>query len=114
MAAILMKKHDISAVVVGADRVVANGDTANKIGTYQLGILAKYHDIPFYVIAPSTSIDLSMRTGDEILIEERPPEELIHVNGVKIAADGKTSINVSFSVCRNIYFGIHWAVHRGA
>ncbi|XP_064625493.1 methylthioribose-1-phosphate isomerase-like [Lineus longissimus] len=98
MAAILMKKRDISAVVVGADRVVANGDTANKIGTYQLAILAKYHDIPFYVIAPSTSIDLSMRTGDEIQIEERPPEELVHIKGIKIAADGINVWNPAFDV----------------
>lgn len=77
------------AVVVGADRVVANGDTANKIGTYQLAIVAKHHGIPFYVAAPSSSCDLHLETGREIVIEERPSQELTDVNGVRIAAQGK-------------------------
>ena len=66
-----MKEHKIDAVVVGADRVVANGDTANKIGTYQLSILAKHHNIPYYIAAPQTSIDLTLNHGDEIDIEQR-------------------------------------------
>lgn len=78
-----------SAVVVGADRVVANGDTANKVGTYQLAIAAKHHGIPFYVAAPSTSCDLSLESGRDIIIEVRPPEELTSINGVPIAAPGK-------------------------
>lgn len=78
------------AVVVGADRVVANGDTANKVGTYQLAIAAKHHGIPFYVAAPSTSCDLSLESGRDIIIEVRPPEELTSINGVPIAAPGKT------------------------
>lgn len=77
------------AVVVGADRVVANGDTANKVGTYQLAIAAKHHGVPFYVAAPSTSCDLSLESGKDIIIEVRPPEELTSINGVPIAAPGE-------------------------
>ena len=77
------------AVIVGADRVVANGDTANKVGTYQLAIAAKHHGIPFYVAAPSSSCDLHLETGRDIVIEERPGRELTDVNGVRIAAPGK-------------------------
>lgn len=80
----------LPAVVVGADRVVANGDTANKVGTYQLAIAAKHHGIPFYVAAPSTSCDLSLESGRDIIIEVRPSEELTSINGVPIAAPGKT------------------------
>lgn len=76
-------------MVVGADRVVANGDTANKIGTYQLAIVAKHHGIPFYVAAPSSSCDLHLETGKEIVIEERPSQELTDLNGIRIAAQGK-------------------------
>lgn len=76
-------------MVVGADRVVANGDTANKIGTYQLAIVAKHHGVPFYVAAPSSSCDLHLETGKEIVIEERPSQELTDLNGVRIAAQGK-------------------------
>lgn len=78
-------------MVVGADRVVANGDTANKVGTYQLAIAAKHHGIPFYVAAPSTSCDLSLESGRDIVIEVRPPEELTSINGVPIAAPGKNA-----------------------
>jgi methylthioribose-1-phosphate isomerase len=88
MAGILMTKHSISAVVVGADRVVLNGDTANKIGTYQLAVLAKHHGVPFYVAAPTTSIDFGKQTGAEIVIEERDPKEMTHTQGVRIAAEG--------------------------
>lgn len=76
---------------MGADRVVANGDTANKVGTYQLAIAAKHHGIPFYVAAPSSSCDLRLESGQEIIIEERPGQELTDVNGVRIAAPGKSS-----------------------
>lgn len=76
-------------MVVGADRVVANGDTANKIGTYQLAIVAKHHGIPFYVAAPSSSCDLRLETGKEIVIEERPSQEVTDLNGIRIAAQGK-------------------------
>ncbi|XP_029336673.1 methylthioribose-1-phosphate isomerase isoform X1 [Mus caroli] len=88
MAAAAMAHRGVSAVVVGADRVVANGDTANKIGTYQLAIVAKHHGVPFYVAAPSSSCDLHLETGKEIVIEERPSQELTDLNGVRIAAQG--------------------------
>lgn len=69
--------------------MVANGDTANKVGTYQLAIAAKHHGVPFYVAAPSTSCDLSLESGKDIIIEVRPPEELTSINGVPIAAPGE-------------------------
>nr|XP_010952464.1 methylthioribose-1-phosphate isomerase isoform X2 [Camelus bactrianus] len=92
MAAAAMAHQGVSAVVVGADRVVANGDTANKVGTYQLAIAAKHHGIPFYVAAPSSSCDLRLETGQEIIIEERPGQELTDVNGVRIAAPALVKI----------------------
>nr|XP_044608949.1 methylthioribose-1-phosphate isomerase isoform X3 [Equus asinus] len=86
------------AVVVGADRVVANGDTANKVGTYQLAIAAKHHGIPFYVASPSSSCDLCLETGREIVIEERPGQELTDVSGVRVAAPGIEVWNPAFDV----------------
>lgn len=82
------EEEKIAAVIVGADRVVRNGDTANKIGTYQLAVLAKHHGIKFMVAAPTTSIDLETETGDGIKIEERRREELTQVTGAAIKADG--------------------------
>lgn len=87
MAACLMSKNELAAIVVGADRVVSNGDTANKIGTYQLAILAEYFKVPFYVAVPSTTVDFSMQTGAEIVIEERSHREITHTNGVRVAAE---------------------------
>ncbi|XP_060814892.1 methylthioribose-1-phosphate isomerase isoform X1 [Bombus pascuorum] len=98
MVAALMKSRNISAVVVGADRVAANGDTANKIGTYQIAIVAKYHNVPFYVAAPRTSIDFSIPSGDHIVIEERPEREMTHINGQRIAAPGIQCWNPAFDV----------------
>uniref|UniRef100_A0A2I3GD54 Methylthioribose-1-phosphate isomerase 1 n=1 Tax=Nomascus leucogenys TaxID=61853 RepID=A0A2I3GD54_NOMLE len=98
MVAAAMAHRGVSAVVVGADRVVANGDTANKVGTYQLAIVAKHHGIPFYVAAPSSSCDLRLETGKEIIIEERPGQELTDVNGVRIAAPGIGVWNPAFDV----------------
>uniref|UniRef100_A0A8C5VPC3 Methylthioribose-1-phosphate isomerase 1 n=1 Tax=Microcebus murinus TaxID=30608 RepID=A0A8C5VPC3_MICMU len=98
MAAAAMAHRGVSAVVVGADRVVANGDTANKVGTYQLAIAARHHGIPFYVAAPSSSCDLRLQTGREIVIEERPGQELTDVNGVRIAAPGIGVWNPAFDV----------------
>ncbi|XP_034800705.2 methylthioribose-1-phosphate isomerase isoform X2 [Pan paniscus] len=98
MVAAAMAHRGVSAVVVGADRVVANGDTANKVGTYQLAIVAKHHGIPFYVAAPSSSCDLRLETGKEIIIEERPGQELTNVNGVRIAAPGIGVWNPAFDV----------------
>ncbi len=88
MVGLLFQKKNISAVVTGADRVVSNGDTANKIGTYQLAILAKHHNVPFYIATPATSTDMDKKTGDEIVIEERSATEITHSNGVQIAAPG--------------------------
>ena len=93
MVGALMLQHEISAVVTGADRVVANGDTANKIGTYQIAILAKYHGVPFYIAAPSSSIDLQMKSGKEIVIEERSHQEMTTLHGIKIAAEGVCSMS---------------------
>ncbi|XP_063302046.1 methylthioribose-1-phosphate isomerase [Pelobates fuscus] len=98
MAAVTMRERRVSAVVVGADRVVANGDTANKVGTYQLAILAKHHGIPFYVAAPSTSCDFSLPTGASIVIEERPSNELTDINGTRVAAPGIGVWNPAFDV----------------
>uniref|UniRef100_A0A6P4ENT9 Methylthioribose-1-phosphate isomerase-like n=1 Tax=Drosophila rhopaloa TaxID=1041015 RepID=A0A6P4ENT9_DRORH len=72
----LLRAKNVAAVVVGADRVAANGDTANKIGTYQIAVVAKHHGVPFYVAAPLTSIDLAIPSGDHIIIEERPDREM--------------------------------------
>ncbi|XP_071860114.1 methylthioribose-1-phosphate isomerase isoform X1 [Bombus fervidus] len=98
MVAALMKSRNISAVVVGADRVAANGDTANKIGTYQIAIVAKYHNVPFYVAAPRTSIDFTIPNGDHIVIEERPEREMTHINDQRIAAPGIQCWNPAFDV----------------
>lgn len=85
MASALLKQNpQVQAIVVGADRVAANGDTANKIGTYQLAITAKHHGILFIVAAPSTSIDLNTKSGDAIVIEQRPSEELVTVAGIRV------------------------------
>ncbi|XP_003389526.1 PREDICTED: methylthioribose-1-phosphate isomerase-like [Amphimedon queenslandica] len=98
MAACLMKERHVSAVVVGADRVVANGDTANKIGTYQLAVVARYHGIPFYIAAPFTTIDFSISSGSEIVIEERKKEEMICFAGKRIAPEGINCWNPAFDV----------------
>lgn len=98
MVSALMNTRRIDAVVVGADRVAANGDTANKIGTYQIAIVAKYHEVPFYVAAPLTSIDMSLTSGDQIKIEERPEREMTHIGEHRIAAPGINCWNPSFDV----------------
>lgn len=98
MVAALLRSRNIAAVVVGADRVAANGDTANKIGTYQIAVVAKHHDVPFYVAAPLTSIDLSIGCGDHIIIEERPDREMTHVGEHRIAAPGISCWNPAFDV----------------
>ena len=98
MAASLMRQGRIDCVVVGADRIAANGDTANKIGTYGVAIAAHHHYIPFYVAAPFSTIDLSLATGDLIPIERRDDTEMTHVNGVRIAPEGVPVLNPSFDV----------------
>lgn len=89
-AGALMKRGEIDLIIVGTDRTVRNGDVANKIGTYSLAVLAQEHGIPFYVAAPLSSIDLSIRTGDEIPIEERSPSEVTHIFGVVATEDNKS------------------------
>jgi methylthioribose-1-phosphate isomerase len=98
MAAHLMRKGFIQAVVVGADRIAANGDTANKIGTYNVAILAKEHRIPFYVAAPWSTIDLRTKTGDGIPIEERPAVEVTHHGGKQLTPNGVGICNPAFDV----------------
>jgi methylthioribose-1-phosphate isomerase len=98
MAAYFMKKGRINAVIVGADRIAANGDTANKIGTYALAVLAKEHNIPFYVAAPTSTIDASIPTGDSIPIEERSADEVIRIRGVAIAPADSPVANPAFDV----------------
>lgn len=85
--AYLMKKVKIDAVIVGADRIAINGDVANKIGTYNLAVLAKHHNIPFYVAAPVSTIDFGIKSGNEIQIEERNKKEVLEVNGMQIAPE---------------------------
>ncbi len=98
MAASLMRQGKIQAVVVGADRIAANGDTANKIGTYNVAILAREHGIPFYVAAPWSTIDLATATGESIPIEERPAREVTHFAGKQITPDGVSICNPAFDV----------------
>jgi methylthioribose-1-phosphate isomerase len=87
-AGYLMQQRQVSAVIVGADRIAANGDTANKIGTYSLAVLAERHAIPFYVAAPTSTIDHGTKSGSEIPVEQRNEEEITHVAGIRIAAKG--------------------------
>lgn len=98
MAGAVMKQGWIQAVIVGTDRVAANGDVANKIGTYSVAVLAKAHGIPFYVAAPASSIDLETETGEQIPIEERPPEEVVSGMGKQTAPEGVNVYNPAFDV----------------
>jgi methylthioribose-1-phosphate isomerase len=98
MAAYLMARGMVDLVVVGADRIAANGDVANKIGTYGLAVLAKEHGLPFYVAAPLSTIDLSLVSGKDIPIEEREPEEVTHLAGVPVAPAGVKVWNPAFDV----------------
>lgn len=98
MAATVMRLGKVQAVIVGADRITANGDVANKIGTYGVAILAKEHQIPFYVAAPLSTIDLELKTGLEIPIEERAPEEVTSFGGITVAPVGVNVFNPAFDV----------------
>lgn len=98
MAAHVMKLGKVQCVIVGADRIAANGDTANKIGTFGVSILAKEHGIPFYVAAPVSTFDLTIKSGDEIPIEERSPEEITNGFGKKTAPEGIKVFNPAFDV----------------
>ena len=99
----LMNQDRVQAVIVGADRISANGDVANKIGTYSLAVLARENSVPFYVAAPTSTIDLSVPSGDSIPIEKRPPEEVTHLAGVRIAPDGVDVLNAAFDVTPSRY-----------
>lgn len=101
MAGHVMKQGKVDTVVVGADRIAANGDTANKIGTYMVAVLAEKHKIPFYVAAPITTLDLSIATGEEIPIEERDSMEITHIGGNQLGPDGLNVENPAFDVTPN-------------
>jgi methylthioribose-1-phosphate isomerase len=98
MAGALMQKGDVDLVLVGADRIAANGDVANKIGTYMLAVLARRHGIPFYVAAPTSTVDPAVAHGDAIPIEERHADELLHFNGQRIAPEGVGARHIAFDV----------------
>ena len=103
MAGYFMKQGKVDCVIVGADRITANGDTANKIGTYSLAVLAKENGIPFYVAAPTTTMDLSLASGGEIPIEQRNPLEVTQIQGISTAPDGIQAANPAFDVTPHRY-----------
>lgn len=103
MAGHFLKSGRIGCVVVGADRIAANGDVANKIGTYGVAVLAKENNVPFYVAAPISTLDLSLTSGDQIPIEERAASEVTHVQGVPLAPEGIRVANPAFDVTPNRY-----------
>jgi methylthioribose-1-phosphate isomerase len=98
MAGAMMKQGKIAAIVVGADRIAANGDVANKIGTYTVAVLAKEHNIPFYVAAPTSTVDLNTPDGSKIPIEQRNPNEVTHMAGKRVAPEGVGVENPAFDV----------------
>jgi methylthioribose-1-phosphate isomerase len=98
MAAAMMRRGEVDLVIVGADRIAANGDTANKIGTYGVALLARAHGLPFYVAAPSSTFDLSLPDGTGIPIEERPPEEITVIGCRRMVPEGVPVINPAFDV----------------
>lgn len=97
-AAALMQQGRVSLVLVGADRIAANGDTANKIGTYGLAVLARHHEVPFYVAAPLSTFDFRLPDGSHIPVEERAPEEVTHFGGQAVAPPGAPALNLAFDV----------------
>jgi methylthioribose-1-phosphate isomerase len=101
MAGHVMKQGKVDAVVVGADRIAANGDTANKIGTYMVAVLANQHNIPFYVAAPLSTVDLNCPTGEQIPIEERDPREVTHIRDTRLTPEGVNVRNPAFDVTPN-------------
>ena len=98
MAASRLRRGDLTCVIVGADRIAANGDTANKIGTYGLAVLAKHHNIPFYVAAPYSTIDRKLSSGVQIPIEQRETVEMTHIEGIRVAPEGITVLNPAFDI----------------
>jgi methylthioribose-1-phosphate isomerase len=101
MAGHVMKQGKVDAVVVGADRIAANGDTANKIGTYMVAVLARQHNIPFYVAAPLSTVDLNIPSGEQIPIEERNTREVTHMHEHRLAPEGINVQNFAFDVTPN-------------
>lgn len=101
MAGYFMRKKMVDLVIVGADRISANGDVANKIGTYAVAVLAKEHNIPFYVAAPTSTLDLTITSGEEIPIEERDEREVTHIGGTRIAPRDIKVLNPAFDVTPN-------------
>jgi methylthioribose-1-phosphate isomerase len=105
MAGSFMHQGLIDAVIVGADRIAANGDVANKIGTYSVAVLARQHQIPFYVAAPISTLDLNIPDGSHIPIEQRNPEEVTHIGGVRMVPEGVRVFNPAFDVTPHEYVG---------
>jgi methylthioribose-1-phosphate isomerase len=103
MAGYFMRLGRINAIFVGADRIAANGDVANKIGTYSVAVLAHAHNIPFYVVAPTSTIDLSLTSGEQIPVEQRKPEEVTMVRGTQIAPIGVSVANPAFDITPSKY-----------
>ena len=103
MAGYLMHQGKINCVIVGADRIAANGDTANKIGTYSLAVLARENSIPFYVAAPTSTFDLTVTTGEQISIEHRNPDEVTLFSGTRIAPRGTVALNPAFDITPHNY-----------
>ncbi|MCP4723748.1 MAG: S-methyl-5-thioribose-1-phosphate isomerase [bacterium] len=97
-AATVVRQGKVNCAIVGADRIAANGDTANKIGTYNLALICKAHNVPFYVAAPYSTFDFSLKTGNEIPIEERKPDEIVKINMGRIAPEGIDAYNPAFDV----------------
>jgi len=105
MAGSFMRQGLIDAVIVGADRVAANGDVANKIGTYPVAVLARQHQIPFYVAAPISTLDLKIPDGSHIPIEQREASEVTHVAGVRVVPEGVSVFNPAFDVTPHEFIG---------
>jgi methylthioribose-1-phosphate isomerase len=103
MAGLVMKQGKVNLVIVGADRIASNGDTANKIGTYTLAVLARENNIPFYIAAPLSTIDMAIKSGEEIPIEERDEAEVTNFHGVRTAPEGVAVYNPAFDVTPNRY-----------
>src|SRR5699024_323306 len=96
VAATLIRDGKIDLIIVGADRIANNEDTANKIGTFMLSVVAKVYNVPFYIAAPTNTIDIQIDSGDEIVIEERSPKEVTHIDGIRIAPEGIGVYNPAF------------------
>jgi methylthioribose-1-phosphate isomerase len=99
----VMRRKEVDLVLVGADRIAGNGDVANKIGTYQLAVLARTHALPFYVAAPTSTLDLTLKDGDEIPIEHRDIKEVTHFSGKPAAPEGVQVLNPAFDVTPHRY-----------